>query len=315
MKIYNSIHEFSSLPNAVVTIGTFDGVHFGHQKIIKRLKEVSESINGQTVIITFFPHPRMILHPEDNQLKLINTLEEKIQLLDKAGINHLLIIPFNRDFSNLTSLEFIDEILVKAIGTKKLVIGYDHRFGKDREGSFEHLKNVKGKHGFEVEEIPEQDVNDIAVSSTKIRKALLSGDITTANSFLGYDFQLSGVVVKGDKIGRTLGYPTANIFIPENYKLIPGDGIYAVEVVHDNINYQAMLYIGHRPTINGMTRNIEVNMFNFDKEIYNETLNISFKSFIRPDQRFDSLEALTQQLHKDKAATLQFFAGQTQNKI
>lgn len=307
MKIYNSVDEFEALSNAVVTIGTFDGVHFGHQKIIKRLKEISDSVKGQTVILTFFPHPRMILHPEENQLKLINSIDEKIELLAQLNIDHLLIIPFNRDFSNLNSLQFIEEILVKAIGTKKLVIGYDHRFGKDREGSFEHLMGVKGKYGFEVEEITEQDVNDVAVSSTKIRNALFAGDIRTANAFLGYDFMLSGVVVKGDKIGRTMGYPTANLFVPETYKLIPGDGIYGVEVDYKEQTYKGMLYIGQRPTINGMTRNIEVNIFDFDKEIYNEKLCIRFKSFIRSDERFENLEALKQQLHKDKEATLRFF--------
>lgn len=300
MNIYRSLEEFKTLERPVVTLGTFDGVHFGHRKIIQRLLEIAHSIEGETVVLTFFPHPRMILHPEADQPKMINTLDEKMDLLKKAGVQHLIVIPFTRDFSNLTSSEFIEDILVKKIGTKKLVIGYDHRFGKDREGSFEHLKMYGPQYGFEVEEIPEQDVNDVAVSSTKIREALTKGDIATANKFLGYNFCLSGKVVKGDQIGRTIGFPTANLYVEEAYKLVPADGIYAVKVHIEDETYGGMLYIGHRPTINGMTHNIEVNIFDFNNDIYGDTISLEFLEYLRDDVKFNGLEALTSQLKLDE---------------
>lgn len=307
MKIYNHIDEFRPIKNAVVTIGTFDGVHIGHQKIISRLQEVAAQNSGETVILTFFPHPRMILHPDDQNIKLISTLNEKAERLAELGIDHLIITPFTRDFSNLSPEEYINEILVKKIGTKQIVIGYDHRFGKDRKGGLEELQHYASDFGFEVEEIPEQDINDVAVSSTKIRNAILSGDVRTAQDFLGYPFQLTGKVIKGDQIGRKLGFPTANLFIEENYKLIPSDGIYAVrlEFMDDSMKNEhatGMAYIGHRPTINGMSRNIEVNIFDFDKEIYGQIIRVRFLEYLRDDQKFNSLEELRKQLIKDEAA-------------
>jgi riboflavin kinase / FMN adenylyltransferase len=315
MKIYNHIDEFKAIKNAVVTIGTFDGVHIGHQKILGRLREIAHQTRGEAVILTFFPHPRMILHPEDQNLKLITTMSEKAQLLEQAGINHLIITPFTRDFSNLSAEEYIKKVLVEKIGTKKIVIGYDHRFGKDRAGTLKDLQALSGIYNYEVEEIPEQDVNDVAVSSTQIRSALLSGDVSAANAFLGYTFTLTGKVVRGDQLGRTLGYPTANLFIEENYKLIPGDGIYAVQVqIHENpgsIKHQflkGMGYIGARPTINGMSRKIEVNIFDFNDDIYNQKITIHFLYFVRHDEKFASLDDLKQQLHKDKIKTLELIA-------
>lgn len=305
MKIYNHIDEFKQIHNAVVTIGTFDGVHIGHQKIISRLLEVARQTGGETVILTFFPHPRMILHPEDMDIKLISTIHEKAERLEKLGIDHLIITPFTRDFSNLSPQEYIRNVLVNKIGTRQIVIGYDHRFGKDREGGLEHLQKFASDFGFEVEEIPEQDINDVAVSSTKIRKAILSGDVKTAHDFLGYPFHLTGKVIRGDQIGRKLGFPTANLFIEETYKLIPADGIYAVSVelkaessTPKTLN--GMAYIGHRPTINGMTRNIEVNIFNFTEDIYGDTIRINFLHYLRGDERFNSLEELKAQLIKDE---------------
>lgn len=335
MKIYNHIDEFQAIKNAVVTIGTFDGVHVGHQKILGRLKEIAQQVNGESVILTFFPHPRMILHPEDLNLKMITTMAEKARLLELAGIDHLIITPFTRDFSNQTPEDYIKKVLVEKIGTKKIVIGYDHRFGKDRQGSLKDLQQFSLIYDFEVEEIPEQDVNDVAVSSTQIRSALLSGDVATANEFLGYAYTLTGRVVRGDQLGRTLGYPTANLFVEESYKLIPGDGIYAVlvEVVGGpksevgrpesesknlelevstqdsgrNTRYlkKGMGYIGSRPTINGMTRNIEVNIFDFDEDLYNQKITLHFLHFVRQDEKFDSLDALKTQLAKDKIKTLE----------
>lgn len=310
MKIYRSLNEFHQVNHAVVTTGTFDGVHFGHQKILARLKEIAAGIQGETVILTFFPHPRLVLFPEDNDLKLINTLQEKIYLLEQAGIDHLIIQPFTKEFSRLTSLEFIQQVLVGQIGTKKLVIGYDHHFGKNREGSFEHLKHYAPEYGFEVEEIPEQDVNDVAVSSTKIRNSLLEGDIRTANEYLGYPFRLSGTVVKGDQIGRTLGFPTANIHVPESYKLIPMDGIYAATLSLYGESLPGMMYIGTRPTIEGMTRNIEMNIFDFDRDIYGEEITLELLSFVRGDIKFKSLEELQIRMKKDEAEVRRFFSGE-----
>lgn len=313
MKIYNHIDEFEAIPNACVTIGTFDGVHIGHQKIISRLQEVSAQYGGETVILTFFPHPRMILHPDDQNIKLISTLNEKAEKLAEHGIDHLIITPFTRDFSNLSPEEYIREILVNKIGIKQIVIGYDHRFGKDRKGGLEELQHFSADFNYMVEEIPEQDINDVAVSSTKIRNAILSGDVQTANDFLGYPFQLSGKVIKGDQIGRTLGFPTANLFIEESYKLIPSDGIYAVhiEVMNDYEpaeQFAGMAYIGDRPTINGMSRNIEVNIFDFNKDIYGRMIRIQFLKFLRGDQKFNSLDELKEQLKRDEEAARKFLS-------
>ena len=307
LKIYNHFTEFKKLNNAVATIGTFDGVHYGHQKIINRLCELARSTGGESVILTFFPHPRLIIDPENQDLKMINTINEKAEMLSKLGVDHLIITPFTRDFSNLTPKEYIQEILLETIGVKQLIVGYDHRFGKDRKGGLSDLEACAETYGFKIEEIPEQDINDVAVSSTKIREALLSGKVSLAAEYLGYHFSLSGRVIKGDKIGRTIGFPTANIFIEETYKLIPSDGIYAVTIEIDGGLYKGMAYIGQRPTINGMTRNIEVNIFDFNREIYGQDIKMNFLEFLRHDVKFTGLEALKEQLHKDKEATLAYF--------
>lgn len=326
MKIYNNLSDFKKLDNAIVTIGTFDGVHFGHQKIIKQLVQKAKADNGESVILTFFPHPRMIIDPENQDLKMINTINEKAEILKGLGVDHLIITPFTRDFSNQLPEDYIKNILVDHIGTKHLIIGYDHRFGKDRSGNLNVLKAAGIHFGFTVEEIMEQDIHDVAVSSTKIREALLAGDVGLANDYLGYPFSIFGRVIKGDKIGRTIGFPTANIFVEETYKLIPSDGIYAVTVemspefneelgstsghpTSDSglLTYKGMAYIGQRPTINGMTRNIEVNIFDFNQEIYGQDIKMNFLKFLRHDVKFTGLEALTVQLQKDKEATLDYF--------
>lgn len=306
MKIYHQLSEFKKLHHAIVTIGTFDGVHYGHQKIIKRLCELAREKQGESVILTFFPHPRQIIDPENQALKMINTIPEKAAILAGLGVDHLIITPFTRDFSNLSPEAYIKNILIDTIGTRQLIVGYDHRFGKDRKGDMRTLEACAGVYGYSIEEIPEQDVNDVAVSSTKIREALLKGDVSLAASYLGYPFSLQGPVIKGDKIGRTIGFPTANIFIEETYKLIPGDGIYAVTIEMDE-TYKGMAYIGQRPTINGMTRNIEVNIFDFDQDIYGQTIKMNFLTFLRPDVKFTGLADLTRQLHQDKEDTLRFF--------
>ncbi|MCX2584869.1 bifunctional riboflavin kinase/FAD synthetase [Pedobacter sp. MR22-3] len=330
MKIYHNLSEFTRLSNAIVTIGTFDGVHYGHQKIIKQLVAKAKADHGESVILTFFPHPRLIIDPENQDLKMINTINEKAEILKSLGVDHLIITPFTRDFSNQLPDDYIKDTLVNNIGTKHIIIGYDHRFGKDRTGNLADLKAAGIHFGFTVEEIMEQDIHDVAVSSTKIRQALLAGDVGLASDYLGYAFSIFGRVIKGDKIGRTIGFPTANIFVEETYKLIPGDGIYAVTVEMDvriqksGVNasapqpstlnlqpstFKGMAYIGQRPTINGMTRNIEVNIFDFNQEIYGQDIKMNFLKFLRHDVKFTGLEALKVQLQKDKEDTLAFFSS------
>jgi riboflavin kinase/FMN adenylyltransferase len=305
MKIYHGIDDFTPLQCAVVTSGTFDGVHLGHQKIFARLRETASRCGGETVVITYWPHPRLVLHPEDDSLRLLNTFEEKADLLKDQGIQHLIRIPFTREFSRLSSEQFIREILVDRIGTRKLVIGYDHHFGKNREGSFEQLKVDGPRYGFDVEEIPRQEVDNVAVSSTTIRKALDVGDVTTANHFLGQPYRITGRVVTGDKIGRTIGFPTANIDVESKYKLIPFDGIYAVTVAHAAQTYKGMLYIGTRPTLQGTRRVVEVNIFDFRNDIYGDTLTIHFHTRIRNDETFPDLESLQAKLHEDREKAME----------
>ncbi|MBE9602628.1 bifunctional riboflavin kinase/FAD synthetase [Pedobacter sp. MC2016-24] len=307
MKIYHNFSDFKKLNNAVVTIGTFDGVHYGHQKIINRLCELARSTGGESVILTFFPHPRLIIDPENQDLKMINTIHEKAKILEGLGVDHLIITPFTRDFSNLSPEAYIKNILVDTIGVKSLIVGYDHRFGKDREGGMRELEAAAQTFDYQIEQIPEQDINDVAVSSTKIRNALLQGEVALAAEYLGYHFSLHGRVIKGDKIGRTIGFPTANIFVEETYKLIPSDGIYAVTVAMADQTFKGMAYIGQRPTINGMTRNIEVNIFDFNAEIYGQDITMYFLEFLRHDVKFTGLEALKLQLQKDKEDTLKYF--------
>lgn len=303
MRIYHGTEELGNIPYSVVTTGTFDGVHLGHQRIIKRLKEVAAKEGGETVLLTFHPHPRTVLFP-DSPLSLLTTPQEKTFLLEKAGIDHLVIIPFTKEFSQLSSEAFIRKILVNDTGTKKLVIGYDHHFGRNREGSFEHLKEFGPVYGFTVEEIPAKDVDSVNVSSTRIRKALESGNVRTANRYLGYEYFMSGVVVKGKQLGRTLGYPTANIEISDKAKLVPADGIYAVRVTHNGQLYGGMMSIGMNPTVDGKHRTIEVNIFNFDNTIYGETLTVHFVNRIREEMKFNSLEALVKQIDSDKEISL-----------
>ncbi len=303
MNVYHTIDEFHKLPLAVVTSGTFDGVHLGHQKILSRLREVAQGTGGESVVITFWPHPRMVVS-DATDLHLLSTIEEKIELLEKQQVNHLLIIPFTRDFSELTSEQFIRQILIDKIGTKRLVIGYDHRFGRNREGSFEHLSQNAALYGFEVEEIPRQDVDHVGVSSSKIRHALLEGNVHIAAEYLGRPYRLSGVVVKGNQLGRTIGYPTANIHTSESYKLIPADGVYAVRVFVNNLWHGGMMNIGVRPTIQGSHRTVEVNIFDFNADIYGQDITVVFVEKIRNEQKFNGIDALKTQLAQDKQTAL-----------
>lgn len=310
MLVYRSIDEFKSKKNAIVTIGTFDGVHIGHQKVIKRVNEIAKMVHGESVVLTFFPHPRMVLSPENHGLLLLNTLEEKIQLLRKYGIQHLIIHPFSTEFSRTSVTEYVRDILVNKIGTRKLVIGYDHHFGRNREGSLKSLVELAPLYHFEVEQIPEQDINHIAISSTKIREALLAGDIVTARNFLGHDYSLTGIVIKGKQIGRSLGFPTANIEVEESYKLIPAKGIYAVQVKIDPDErvFNGMLSIGSRPTFDDGPVSIEVNILNFDKDIYGAEVTVIFKQRLRDEVKFNSAEELVVQMEKDKKETENIFA-------
>ncbi len=304
MKVYRSLEEFSSIENAIVTQGTFDGVHAAHQVILDKLKGIAKEQNGETVVITYDPHPRMVLFPDDHGLLLLNTLEEKIVLLEAQGIDHLLILPFTKEFSRLSSIDFIKNVLVR-IGTKYLVIGYNHRFGKNREGSFTHLKEFAPNYGFEINEISEQDVDQISVSSTRIREALLNGEVAQAARFLGRPYQVSGMVVQGKQLGRTIGFPTANIQINDAHKLIPHDGVYAVWVLIGNQKFGGMLNIGNNPSIEGKGRSVEVNIFNFSETIYNQRISIEFVDKLRNEVKFNNLEALKTQLQCDKLQALE----------
>lgn len=300
MKIYEGVEHFGQVKNPVVTSGTFDGVHLGHQKILRRIRELADEINGETVLISFWPHPRMVLYPNEHNLRLLTTFEEKTKLLRNLGIDHLLTIPFTREFSELSSAEFIKNILIDKIQIRKLVIGYDHRFGKNREGSFEFLKSNIGLYNFDLEEISREDVDNVGISSTKIRKALEEGKVKVANEFLGRDYELNGIIIKGQQLGRSIGFPTANVHIPHDYKLIPCDGAYAVKVEVENQTYGGMLNIGNRPTVNGSSQTIEVHLFDFDGDLYDKRICVKLKDYLRPEIKFSGLESLQSQLAKDK---------------
>lgn len=306
MRVFRGIEAYHAVPHPVVTTGTFDGVHIGHRTIINRLNEIAAQHQGESVLFTFYPHPRMVIYPDDHDLKLLSTPAEKIKLLEHAGINNLIVHPFTKDFSRLTSVEYVREFLVNRIGTKKLVIGYNHHFGRNREGSFEHLKEFGPLYGFEVEEIPAQDIESVNVSSTKIRKALEAGDVVTANAYLGYDYPLTGQVIAGAQRGREFGFPTANIAVEYPHKLIPGNGVYAVQVELDGKLLNGMLNIGTNPTVNtGNTQHIETHLFDFEGDIYGKTITVYFKARLRDEQKFPDTESLVRQLNLDKNKSLQ----------
>jgi len=303
MKVYRSIDDFQKLDSAVVTSGTFDGVHLGHRKILTNLVDKARKTNSESVVITFWPHPRTVLQP-DQPTRLLTSLEEKIELIGESRPDHLIILPFSRDFSNQSSLEFIYKILIGQIGTKHLIIGYDHRFGKNREGSFEFLKENAAQFGFEVEEIPREDIHNVTISSTNIRKSLQQGDLNEVLTLLGRPYFLTGTVVHGEKIGRKLGFPTANIQPDEPLKLIPCDGVYAIEAEWQGKKYPGMMNIGYRPTVDGLSHVIEAHLFDFDEKIYGDKLRIYFRYYLRPEKRFSSLEELKSQLQQDRLSAL-----------
>lgn len=303
MQIYHHISELNNIHNSIVTIGTFDGVHLGHQKIIKRLVDLKQKQGGETVLFTFDPHPRKVLFPEQTDLKLITTTKEKCELLKQFGIDHVLVYPFTKAFSKMHATEYISDIIAKGLKTKTLVIGYDHHFGSNREGNIDTLKEFSSTYHFKVEEIPAQEINQLNVSSTRIRKAIEEGDIKTANEFLGYSFFLNGVVVKGKQLGRTIGYPTANIDVEDADKLIPKIGVYAVNVILDGTAYKGMLNVGTNPTTDTDNKiKIEVNIFDFNADIYGHAIKVEFVKWIRNEEKFANLEELKAALANDKMA-------------
>jgi len=308
VKIHRDLNSFQA-NNPVLTIGTFDGVHLGHRKIITRLQEIARGMNGESVIFTFDPHPRKVVAPNETSLRILTTLDEKIELFQQSGIDHLIIYPFTPEFAQLSYEQFVEEILVGQIHTKYLVVGYDHKFGKNRQGDFEFLKNCAARLDFQIEKLDVLLMNESNVSSTKIREALQKGDIEIANAFLGYPFTLHGTVVEGQQLGRKIQFPTANVEASDPDKIIPGFGVYAVRVQVQSQWYQGMLNIGNRPTVNNNAdhRSIEVHIFDFDADIYNLPIELQFLKKLREEQKFPSIDDLREQLGKDKVNTITFF--------
>ncbi len=302
MKVYHDINDLPDFTNAVITIGTFDGVHNGHRQIIEQLKQEAANINGSSVVITFYPHPRQIVGNPSSQIFILNTLNEKIKLLSEAGVQNLIIVPFTQTFAEMTAASYISDFLVKCFHPHTIIIGYDHKFGHNRIGNFELLERMSSVFNFRVKEIPEQLLHDITISSTKIRNKLSEGDIATANELLGYTYFFSGFVVHGNQLGRTIGFPTANINLDDAQKLIPGNGVYAVEVIIDHSKklLKGMMNIGVRPTFNQTQRVIEVNIFDFDELIYGKEITVMVKIKMRDEIKFEGIDALKEQLNKDK---------------
>lgn len=305
MKLFESINEFQSTKKTILTLGTFDGVHIGHKKILERLTQNTENGKYESLVLTFFPHPRMVLQ-EKSEIKLLNTISEKSKLLEKSGIENLVIHPFNESFSRLTAEEFVHSILVDQFHIQKIIIGHDHRFGRNRTANIDNLIAFGAEYGFEVEQISAQEIQDVSVSSTKIRKALQDGNMALANEYLGYAYFLTGEVVKGKQLGRTIGFPTANIQIEEDYKLIPKNGVYVVKTTINQKEVFGMMNIGFNPTVNGQKQTIEVNLFDFDADIYGQKLEISLLKYLREEQKFGSVDLLTAQLNLDKKTALNF---------
>lgn len=306
MKIYNSIQEFAPSGKTTVTLGTFDGVHKGHKTILDKLLNSSRATGHESVVLTFFPHPRMVLQ-QNSDIKLLNTMAEKAALLEDYGVENLIIHPFDHAFSRLTAEEFVKDILIGKLNISKIIIGHDHRFGRNRTATITDLLQFGEEYGFEVEQISALEVNEVSVSSTKIRHALESGDIITANEYLGYNYFLTGIVVQGRQLGRTIGFPTANIYINEDYKLIPDNGVYIISSEIDGETVHGMMNIGNNPTVGGTERTIEANFFGIDKNLYDTELKISLHKRVRDQVKFPSVDVLKMQLEQDKAAALDYF--------
>ena len=310
MKVYHDIKDFRKIPNAIVTIGTFDEVHLGHQAVFKQMVDKARQIGGETVVITFFPHPRIVISPNDNRLRLITSQEDKIEHLRRSNIDNLIIINFTKEFSHTSSEDFIKDYVVRYIQPAILVIGYDHHFGSNRSGDFDTLSKLGMEFHFAVEKINEQDIEDITISSTKIRSALQQGDIKLANKLLGYSYSTSGIVTHGDSIGRTLGFPTANISIKPEYQLIEKTGVYATIAKVDGKDYPSMTYIGRRPTIsNGLPTSTETYIMDFDGDLYGKEIRVTFVDRVRDEMTFDNLERLKSQIQEDKANIIRILSN------
>ncbi|WP_395049248.1 bifunctional riboflavin kinase/FAD synthetase [Flavobacterium sp.] len=305
MKIFHSINDFHSTKKTILTLGTFDGVHAGHRKILERLTQNVENGKYESLVLTFFPHPRMVLQ-EQSGIKLLNTIPEKIDLLEKIGIENLVIHPFDESFSRLTAQEFIKNILLDKLHIQKIIIGHDHRFGRNRTANIDDLITFGKEYDFEVEQISVQEVNDVSISSTKIRNALMEGNMALANEYLGYEYFLTGTVYKGKQLGRTIGFPTANIQIEENYKLIPRNGVYVVKSTINQKTVFGMMNIGFNPTVAGEHLFIEVHYFDFISDLYDQEIRVSILEYLRPEQKFDSVDLLKEQLEKDKNTALTY---------
>ena len=306
MKVYRSLEQLPVFTKAVITIGTFDGVHLGHQQIIKQLLKEANATGGESVLISFYPHPRKIVQPETNIAQL-TTLEERIELLKQQGLDNLVVVQFNKKFSEQTAQQYIKDFLVDLFHPSLIIIGYDHKYGNNREGDYVLLEQMGETYNYVVEEIPQQVLNEVAVSSTKIRDALQNGKIEMANQLLGYSYFFKGYVIEGNKLGRKLGFPTANLQMEDADKLVPANGVYAVEaqIEGESRMLKGMMNIGIRPTVDGSRRMIEVNLFDFDEDIYNRHLKVYVKHHLRDEQKFDGLEKLTEQLHKDKIKSIE----------
>ena len=309
MRVFRDLENLPAFKNAVITIGTFDGVHLGHQKLISRINELAARYDGESIIVTFHPHPRLVIFPEDTTLKLLNTTDEKVELLSHYKVDNVVVVPFSRDFSEQDAQVYISDFLVKSFHPSYIVIGYDHRFGKDRAGDFSLLDRCKQQYSYELEAISKEMLDDIAISSSKIRHYLQEGNVALANDLLGHRYTLSGIVVKGLQNGRKLGFPTANIQVSDLNKLIPNTGIYAVRVRYNELIYNGMLSIGYNPTFDGKVQTIEVNILDFDKDIYGETLTLEFIDFIRHEKKFETIEELITAIENDKVEIQKLLAG------
>lgn len=306
LKIFNSIQDFSSSDKTILTLGTFDGVHIGHRKIIDRLVQISKEESCESVILTFFPHPRMVLQ-SDSDIRLLNTIEEKAGLLEEAGLENLVIHPFDKAFSRLTAEEFVKSVLVDRFNIKKIIIGYDHRFGRNRTATIDDLREFGSIYGFEVEQISAQEIDAVSVSSTKIRDALTQGNMRLANEYLGYDYFLTATVVKGRQLGRTIGFPTANLDLSDSYKLIPKQGVYVVKSVIDGVEVKGMMNIGTNPTVGGQDLSVEVNYLDFSGDLYEKEIKVAILHRLRDEEKFASVDILKSELEKDRIATFAYF--------
>ena len=305
MKVFTTIPNYPSENKSIVTIGTFDGVHLGHRVVLRRMREIAKKTKGKSVLFTFFPHPRYVLHKDNQNMKLITTLQEKQDLINQAGLDNLVIHEFTKKFSRIKPVNFVRDILVEQLNVHTLVIGYDHHFGRNREGSIQELTTLADLYDFNIEKIDPQYFEDVTVSSSKIRKLIEKGEMVKAKQYLGYEFMLNGKVIKGNSLGKTINFPTANIVVEDKWKILPADGVYAVKIVLEAKEYKGMMNIGQKPTVDGNGISLEVNIFDFNQDIYGKGIEIRFVKRIRDERKFEDLQALKKQLLIDKNKAIQ----------